>query len=188
MTKTSLHLHSLGPGKALLIIACLLLPGCGYVSWQGNVDISDPLPDISVGLTLSCAHARCGYVNSQGELVIPRAYKVAKPFYEGVASVYVENVGWGAIDPKGNYVVQPTFAFIGPFSEGLAAACLSDKNLFRWAYIDHEGKTVIELNYNVNRAFPFHGGKAWVGCPFLFSGMSKLIDRSGHVEKVILPR
>jgi hypothetical protein len=127
-------------------------------------------------------------VNSQGELVIPRAYKVAKPFYEGLASVYVENVGWGLIDAKGNYVVAPTFAFIGPFSEGLAAACPDEKNLFRWVYIDRTGKAVIELNYNVNRAFPFHDGKAWVNCPFLFSSASKQIDRSGRLEKEILPR
>ena len=188
MMKTSLHRHSLGLVLALVILNCLLLSGCGYVSWEGNVNVADPVPDKSVGLTLSCEHSRCGYVNGQGELVISRLYKVAKPFYERLASVYVENVGWGVIDPKGRFVVQPTYAFIGPFSEGLAAACPDEKNLFRWVYIDRLGKTAIVLDYNVNRGFPFHDGKAWLNCPFLFSSESKQIDRSGRVEHVILPR
>jgi hypothetical protein len=175
-------------GMAVLTIVCLLSTGCVSVSWEGSAEVFEPLPDKSVGLTISCAHSRCDYVDRQGELVVPRAYKVAKPFFEGLASVYVENVGWGVIDPKGNYVVNPTFAFIGPFSEGLAAACPNEKNLYRWVYIDRTGKAVIELNYNVIRAFPFHDGKAWVNCPFLFSSASKQIDRTGKVEKEILPR
>jgi hypothetical protein len=172
---------------ALFISACLTLPGCASISWKGNINVADPLPDKSVGLAVSCVPSRCGYANSQGELVIPRVYKVAKPFYEGLASVYMENVGWGVIDPKGKYVVRPTFAFIGPFSEGLAAACPDEKNLYRWVYINRAGKTIIAFNYNVNRAFPFHDGKAWLSCPFLFSSESKQIDRSGRAEKVILP-
>ena len=188
MTTPTRHPWFLRLKSTLLLVAGLFLPGCGYLSWKGNVNIPDPLPDMSVGLTLSCVPSRCGYVNGQGELVIPRAYEVAKPFYEGLASVYVENVGWGVIDPKGNYVVEPAFAFIGPFSEGLAGACPSEKNLYRWVYIDRTGKAVINLDYNVNKAFPFHDGKAWVSCPFLFSQMSKQIDRSGHVEHMILTR
>ena len=170
-------------GMILLTITCLLLPGCGYISWEGIGNIADPLPDTSIGLTPRCAHSRCGYVNSKGAFVIPPLYKVAKPFFEGLASVYVENVGWGVIDPKGNYEVQPTFAYIGPFSEGLAAACPDEKNLYRWVYIDRTGRTVIKLTYNVNRGFPFHDGKAWVSCPFLFSSASKQIDRNGRLRK-----
>jgi len=187
MTKNPRCLHAQSLGIILLII-CLLFSGCGYTSWKGNVNVADPPPDKAVGLTVSCENQQCGYANKRGEIVIPRTYKAAKPFYEGLASVYVGNVGWGLIDPTGSYVVQPTFGFIGPFSEGLAAACPDEKNLYRWVYINKSGKTAITLSYNVNKAFPFHDGKAWVTCPFLFSQMSKQIDRNGRVEHIILPR
>jgi len=174
---------------AMMLATCLCLFGCAGVVMQSEIpDISDPPPDAAVQLTVRCAGGKCGYVDENGEFAIPLTYKVAKPFYEGLASVYVEDVGWGAIDPVGKLVIPPRFAWIGPFSEGLAGAELNVKNLWEWAYIDHTGKTMIPLAYNVERASPFHAGKAWVRCPFLFSSMSKEIDRSGRVLRRIYPR
>ena len=168
---------------ALVVVASSLFCACKtYLIDRESPNISDPQPDASVGLTTRCSERyRCGYVNREGRFVIAPVYKVVKPFYEGLAVVYKEGSGWGVIDPAGNYVVQPTFASIGPFSEGLAAACPSDKNLYRWVYIDRGGKTAIELKYNVEQSFPFHGGRAWVRCPFLFSSQMNQIDRTGKV-------
>lgn len=174
---------------AALLAAGLCLLGCAGVVMRSEIpDISDPPPDASVHLTVRCAGGKCGYVDQTGAYVIPLTFKVAKPFYEGVASVYVEDVGWGAIDPTGKFVIPPRFVWIGPFSEGLAGVQLDEKNLWVWAYIDHTGATVIPLKYKVERASPFHAGKAWVRCPFLFSTMSKEIDQSGRVLKRIYPR
>jgi hypothetical protein len=94
----------------------------------------------------------------------------------------------GVIDPQGNNVVNPTFAWIGSFSEGLAAAQPSEKNLYHWAYIDRKGKFAIDLAFNVNRASPFHDGTAWLSVPFLFAEQSKQIDRSGTVIKTLPAR
>jgi hypothetical protein len=75
----------------------------------------------------------------------------------------------GVIDPQGNNVVN----WIGSFSEGLAAAQPSEKNLYHWAYIDRKGKFAIDLAFNVNRASPFHDGTAWLSVPFLSAEQSK---------------
>lgn len=173
---------------AAMLDACLCLSGCGVAMTSEIPDLADPPPDAAVRLTVRCAGGKCGYADENGELAIPLTYKVAKPFYEGLASVYVEDVGWGAIDPAGKFVIPPRFVWIGPFSEGLAGAQLEEKNLWVWAYIDHTGHTAIALPYKVERASPFHGGVAWVRCPFLFSTMSKEIDRSGRVVRRVYPR
>ena len=170
-----------------VLAVCLCACACTTVLESEIPDVSDPALDDSVHLTPHCANGKCGYLDQKGDFAIPQTFKVAKPFYGGLASVYVEGSGWGAIDPVGSYVVPPRFAWIGPFSEGLAGAALSEKNLYEWAYIDRTGKITIRLNYHVERAYPFHNGKAWVTCPFLFSEMSKEIDRSGHVLKNLYP-
>lgn len=173
----------------LLLAVCLWLPGCAQVTIGSDLmDLSDPPPDATVRLTVRCVEGKCGYVDQNGNFAIPPAFKIAKPFYEGLASVYIEKQGWGAIDPAGIFVIPPKFAWIGPFSEGLAGAELDPKNLWSWAYIDHSGATVIPLKYDVERASPFHGGRAWVRCPFLFSTMSKEIDRNGRVIERVYPR
>jgi hypothetical protein len=53
----------------------------------------------------------------------------------------------GVIDPQGNKVVNPTFAWIGSFSEGLAAAQPSEKNLYHWATL-----TETESSLSISRS------------------------------------
>lgn len=174
---------------ALLCGMSLCLVACIHTERAAAPDVSDPPVDTSVGLTPRCRRGGpCGYVNAAGDFVIGPQWKWVKPFYEGRASVDEQNVGWGVIDSDGKYVVSPSFAVIGPFSEGLAAACPSDKNYYKWVYLDRSGKVAIELDYNVQRAYPFHGGRGWVTCPFWFSSMSKQIDRTGRVKDRIYPR
>jgi hypothetical protein len=175
------------PG-VFLSISCLWLSACDHLAPWERPNLADPPADTSVGLTPRCGRGRCGYVNRDGVFAIPPTYKVAKPFSEGLAAVYQENVGWGVIDPSGNYVIEPTFAFIGPFSEGLAAACPNEKNLNSWIYLDRMGKVAIEIKYDAQFAYPFHNGAAWLRCTFLFSTMSKQIDRTGRVVRRIYPR
>jgi len=152
-----------------------------------DVNIEEPKPDLTVGLTPKCQERLCWYIDETGDFKIPRIYKMAMPFHEKLASVYKEGEEWGVIDPHGNYVVKPSFAWIGPFSEGLAAAQVSQKNLYHWAYIDRDGRIAIDFKFNVARAFPFHEGKAWLSCPYLFAEQKKQIDRTGKVLQTILP-
>lgn len=106
------------------------------------------------------------------------------PFYEGLASVYVDGLGWGVIDQTGRFIVNPRFASIGPFSEGLAAAQPSEKYLYKWVYIDRTGRTAISLDADVEFAFPFHNGEAWITVPYFFASRTEEIDRQGRVIRV----
>lgn len=168
---------------ATLIAVTLMFAACKpYLISRDTPNVSDPPLDTSVGLTPHCSDRyKCGYVDQRGHFAVPAVYKVVKPFYEGLAAVYKEGYGWGVIDPEGHYVVQPSFASIGPFSEGLAGACPSDKDLYRWVYIDRSGRTVINMKFKVEQTYPFHNGSAWVRCPFLFSSQMKQIDKNGRV-------
>ena len=157
---------------------------CGPATTREAPNIAPPTEDKTVGLTASCEQQRCGYVDTTGALIIPRRFKRAMPFYEGLASVLVEGAGWGVIDRTGRLVVGPNYASIGPFSEGVAAAQPSAKYLYRWVYIDHAGRAAISLAGHVEFAFPFHGGKAWITVPYLFASRAEEIDRRGQVIRV----
>jgi hypothetical protein len=158
-----------------------LVASCARDPADDAPNIAPPAVDASVGLTASCRQSLCGYADDRGSLVIPRVFRRAMPFYEGLASVYVDKVGWGVIDRSGAYVVRPTFASIGPFSEGLGAAQSDAKRLLHWTYIDRTGRRVIDLPFEVQFAFPFHGGKAWISVPYWFAQRSEAIDRTGRV-------
>ena len=170
---------------AAFVAAFVLQAACGPTATSEAPNIAPPPQDASVGLSPGgCQASRCGYVDAAGTLVIPSRFKRAMPFYEGLASVYVDGAGWGVIDPSGRFVVDPSFASIGPFSEGLAAAQPSQKYLYRWVYIDRSGRTAISLAGHVEFAFPFHSGLAWITVPYLFASRSEEIDRQGRVVKV----
>jgi WG containing repeat len=144
----------------LIVFVSLCVSSCSIV-WQETTNTTDAVPDPSVGLTPRCTgQSKCGYVNQTGMFVIAPVHKVVRPFFEGLASVYSDPTGWGVIYPKGNCVVPPSFAAIGPFSEGLTASCPSLKNLYWWVYIDRAGKTAIELKFSAEQPFPFHDGRA----------------------------
>jgi hypothetical protein len=158
------------------------LVDCGPAAGREVPNIAAPPQDSAVGLAPGgCVKMRCGYVDGAGKLAIPPRFKRTLPFYEGLASVYVDGVGWGAIDRTGAFAVAPRFASIGPFSEGLAAAQPDQRRLYTWVYIDRHGRAVIALPFDVEAAFPFHAGKAWIRVPYLFASRLEQIDRNGRV-------
>ena len=54
-----------------------------------------------------------GYINHQGEWVIPPIYHNAYPFKYGRAVVEKDD-GWGIIDPRGKWIVPPEYQWIDP--------------------------------------------------------------------------
>jgi len=73
---------------------------------------------------------REGYIDSQGNIVIPPAFEVAGYFSEDLAPVRVDNK-WGYIDTQGKIVIPPQFDSAGAFSGGLAPVRVGKK----WGYI-----------------------------------------------------
>ena len=116
-----------------------------------------------------------GYIDKKGKLVIPFKYTFASPFSEGLACV---NVGdhFGFIDKEGNIIIEPKFTDPGGFNEGLALTRIGGKTIDprpgamiigpregRPVYINKTGKTIIELNEEIDNARPFSEGLAPVG-------------------------
>ena len=89
-------------------------------------------------------------------------------FQEGLAPFYTLNndneAKWGFVDKKGNVVINPQFAYVHNFSNGLAAVA-TDKE--KWGFINKEGTYVINPQFdNVGNFYktgiaPFKTGDKW---------------------------
>jgi hypothetical protein len=81
-------------------------------------------------------------------------------FNEGLAAYSLNDEGkekWGFVNSKGETSINPQFAKVGQFSNGLCA--VADEN-DKWGYIDKTGKIVI--NYQFAEAHRFSGDYAIV--------------------------
>lgn len=106
----------------------------------------------------SAADGMLGYIDRAGKMVIqlPKGCDFHEPFSHGRAAVRTAH-GWGYIDRKGSFVIQPRFQSVTNFSEGLAAVKIGDK----WGYIDIAGNMTVQPRFE--EALPFHEGMAQVG-------------------------
>lgn len=114
---------------------------------------------------------RWGYLDREGQVVLPAAYERAAVFSEGLAAVAeVQNLSdssfghlvlsrtlWGYIDRSGELVIPCQFERADAFSEDLAAV-QDDSGL--WGYIDRSGELVIPCQFDY--AEPFSDGVALV--------------------------
>ncbi|RKM55120.1 WG repeat-containing protein [Butyrivibrio sp. X503] len=67
-----------------------------------------------------------GYVSIEGKLMIDYSYQVAQIFtVDGIAIVKAENGLYGAIDEKGEYVIEPQYNCMTNFSNGRSFAQIS---------------------------------------------------------------
>ncbi|RBL89533.1 WG repeat-containing protein [Chitinophaga flava] len=122
-------------------------------------------------LSLYWENGKTGYINQQGEIVIPARFAVGEDFSEGLANVR-EGGLYGYINAKGEWVIRPNYDYATPFSDGLALVYKGDKGL----YIDKNGHEVIPPGYMGCR--PFRNGVAIIDHR---PGHSGLIDRKGKL-------
>jgi len=88
---------------------------------------------------------KIGYLNYNGEIVIPPRFAEAGPFNNGLAWVRFETDHYCFINASGETVINLPANFIPDcFSEGLAA--IRDRNSLKSGYIDAKGNIVIEVN------------------------------------------
>lgn len=100
-----------------------------------------------------------GYMNTDGEAVIPPQYSSAMPFSEGLAAVW-NGEFWNFIDKTGKTVIDLKILDkqAGPFSEGLARVNIG----YKVCFIDKTGKIVIEVGQD-RRVQSFSEGLAAIG-------------------------
>jgi hypothetical protein len=128
-----------------------------------------------------------GYINKNGEIVIPLRFDTVGEFSDGLARA--ECAGkWGFINSSGDWIVRPRFAWAQDFSEGLARVQVDGEALTynsHWAFIDKSGTIVIqpfveELPSSVSEGDDFHDGLAVVEV----KSMKGYMDKTG---KVVIP-
>lgn len=85
-----------------------------------------------------------GFINTNGEVVIPFKFDGAWGFNDiGLAGVRT-NKKWGFIDTKGDFIIEPIYSKISFFYNGFCAIKVKRK----WGYIDSQGKVVIPFIYD----------------------------------------
>lgn len=100
---------------------------------------------------------------------------------------------WGYIDNQGEWVIQPSFDKVMPFSEGLAAANIGYKfdpldadkcQTGKWGYIDKTGQWAIEPSFESAESFREGFAKVNVGAVFRpYQGISLTGGKWGFINK-----
>ena len=97
-----------------------------------------------------------GYINEEGNEIIPLIYNFTYRFSEGLAIVLNQSDKYGVIDRNGNLIIEFSDKFIGAFHDGYAIVSYHGKK----GVIDKNGNEIIPLIYD--DADDFHEGFARV--------------------------
>lgn len=138
----------------------------GYIDKTGKEVISLQYEDgamFSEGLAAVKVNGKNGFINKKGEMAIKPAFERAcyvSEFSDGLAPVYttVDDGPAGYINSTGEMVIPAKYAFVGPFSEGVAM--VRPLESIEYGYIDKKGEWVIEPQFDMSLGF--HEGVATV--------------------------
>ena len=83
-----------------------------------------------------------GYIDKNGNEVVPLIYENAASFSEGLAKVQKDRM-WGFINTKGEEVISIAYSLVGSFSEGYASVKFGD----RQGVIDKSGNLIVPFKY-----------------------------------------
>lgn len=126
--------------------------------------------------------AECGVINTKGNYIIPMQAEYVLMVHEsGDIQAGTDKGGWGYMDRSGKWLIEPRYALLDDFSEGLASVTrwpLGPNSKF--GYINKSGELVI--GYQFDHAMRFSNGLASVN----INGDYGYIDRSGKV--VVMPQ
>ena len=105
---------------------------------------------------------RCGYKDLDGNDVIPIRYVGGADFFEGIASVTLQDSTTGGylyavIDKKGNYVIEPCEKMLAPLGEGIFVHWIPEQPCFD--LVTKDGKVLVD---GLTGGSCFKGGLAMV--------------------------
>ncbi len=126
-------------------------------------------------------NGKAGYINHDGQVVIPLKFDEVWPFTEGLAPVRVRD-DWGYIDTNGDFVIKPQFFEPGLFAGGRAhvgiywkGRKIIDSMVGEYAYIDRSGRI---LKRQMSRDPEFFSGRG------MFQTHGNMSDsRTGYVDE-----
>ena len=151
----------------------------GWIDLTGREVIApewDDGGDFSAGLAMVVRNDQCGWINVDGEIVIPPKWNQVEPFgSRGIAGVE-ESGGWGAIDRKGNKVVEAQWFDPFTFDED-GYAIVRSKYDFKRGIINDAGEIVVEPKWTAISGFDEKGHAQVFGEDFQWG----VVDQEGQV-------
>ena len=124
--------------KIGLLALCYLMFSCGGMEFQDVGDFRENRASVKFD-------DKWGFINNNGEVIIPCKYDRVEEFCEGIAKVCYSDK-WGLIDTTGQEFVLCTYKTITDFNEnGIAIVENSDG---KWGVIDKTGKCIVLCNYD----------------------------------------
>ena len=124
-------------------------------SFIESINQYDEVYGFSEGLAVVKKDGKYGFINTNGEEVIPCRYDFARSFSEGLADVEKDRK-YGFINTKGEEVIPCKYEYVQSFSNGFAAV----QKDYKWGYINTQGEEVCPCKYDY--AFDFSEGFAQV--------------------------
>jgi len=116
-----------------------------------------------------------GYLNRQGNIVIPAIYEIAGDFKNGKAVVKIQSGNYAIIDAGGVILKEFKYAFVGDIGDGLLA--FKDNEKDKLGYIDETGNVVISPQFA--SAQTFNSERAIVNNSDSYLNKYGLIDKKG---------
>ena len=165
----------------------------GLFDMNGNIIVSPMryeyiVPFGDQTLTPAGSDDKLGFINRQGEEIIPMKYSQVRPFSNGVAPVAKSgrtafNNYWGFINETGEEILPIKYNDVGDFHEGLAWVCFGESRKgfgfrgVKFGFINTLGEFVIPMIYD--DVSSFYNSRALV----FVDGESFYIDRNGEKIK-----
>lgn len=147
----------------------------GLIDKNGNkvIDFKYKIADsFSEGLAYVDNNGKRVYIDRTGKIALSLNTNNLSswPDFKNGYAIAKKNYKEGVIDKKGNFVVEPIYDSLHPYSDGLFTA----KKNKKWGYIDIKGNVVIDFKFD--RAFNFSEGYARVQ----LKGKEGFIDKKGN--------
>ncbi len=125
------------------------------VDWVIEPTYDAEWPEFSEGLAAVGYRGKKGFIDREGNTVIPFRYNDAGSFHDGLAAVQ-KDWRWGYIDRNGNVVIPFQYGEASEFDSGIAPV----KKDGKWSVIDESGNVRFTTEYKT--IYPFNEGVAKV--------------------------
>ena len=119
--------------------------------------VFEKVKPFSSGLAAIKNNGKWGFIDSNGQIIIPCEFTSVSDFYDGLSIVSMgdynietgdNNIRYGVIDKFGSLIVESSYYYIDEYRNGYAKACTGKDE---WTFLDKSGKE-ISLNryYSIN--------------------------------------
>jgi hypothetical protein len=146
----------------------------GLITTDGRIVTRPKFDDLRVSdnSAIVLLDSLYGYINKQGQWILPPNYKTAYPFYKGTA-VVKQNGKFELLNKNGNRIINQTFDTIYHFKNDIAIAGDGKK----WGLINYSGQFILPLgNYRGLGEYNYYHGTFMKE-----DGKWYLIDTIGHL-------